>query len=118
MKGSSKMLAELRRRYEFKGIETEEFRRLCAEFMPPGSTDAKLENFFDQWVYGTGVPTLKLSYSVKGKPGAYKLTGTVSQSDAGRGFQRGGAGGDSDRAWETGCPAGADEFGRSGVVLV
>jgi len=82
----SKMLAELRRRYEFKAIETEEFRRLCAEFMPPGSIDAKLENFFDQWVYGTGVPTLKLSYSVKGKPGAYKLTGTVTQSDADEDF--------------------------------
>ncbi len=77
----SKMLAELRRRYEFKTLETEDFRLLCAEFLPPGSTDAKLENFFDQWVYGTGVPTLKLSYSVKGKPGAYKLTGTVTQSD-------------------------------------
>jgi aminopeptidase N len=82
----SKMLAELRRRYEFKAIETEEFRRLCAEFMPPGAIDAKLENFFDQWVYGTGVPTLKLAYSVKGKPGAYKLTGTVTQSDADEDF--------------------------------
>ena len=82
----SKMLAELRRRYEFKTIDTEEFRRLCSEFMPPGSIDAKLENFFDQWVYGTGVPTLKLSYSVKGKPGAYKLTGTVTQSDADEDF--------------------------------
>jgi hypothetical protein len=45
---------QLSRRYEFKTIETEDFRRLCAEFMPPGSIDAKLENFFDQWVYGTG----------------------------------------------------------------
>ncbi len=76
-----KMLAELRRRYEFKAVETEDFRRLCAEFLPPGSNDAKLENFFDQWVYGTGVPTLKFTYSVKGKPGAYKLTGTVTQSE-------------------------------------
>jgi aminopeptidase N len=54
---------------------------LCAEFLPRGSNDAKLENFFDQWVYGTGVPTLKLTFAVKGKPGAYKLTGTVTQSD-------------------------------------
>ena len=76
-----KMLTELRRRYQFKAIDTEEFRLLCAEFLPPGSNDAKFENFFDQWVYGTGVPTLKLTYSVKGAAGAYKLTGKVTQSD-------------------------------------
>jgi aminopeptidase N len=76
-----KMLAEMRRRYQWKRIDTEAFRLLCAEFLPPGSPDAKLENFFDLWVYGTGVPTLKLTYSVKGKPGAYKLTGTVTQTD-------------------------------------
>jgi aminopeptidase N len=76
-----KMLAEMRRRYQWKPLDTESFRLLCAEFLPPGSSDAKLENFFDQWVYSTGVATLKLTYTVKGKPGAYKLTGTVTQSD-------------------------------------
>jgi hypothetical protein len=76
-----KMLAELRRRYEWKTIDTEQFRLLCAEFLPPQSPDPMLENFFDQWVYGTGIPTLKLTYSVKGKPGAWKLTGKVAQSD-------------------------------------
>jgi hypothetical protein len=77
----TKMLAELRRRYEWKTIDTEQFRLLCAEFLPPQSPDPTLENFFDQWVYGTGIPTLKLTYSVKGKPGAWKLTGRVAQSD-------------------------------------
>jgi hypothetical protein len=75
-----KMLAELRRRYQFQALDTEGFRKLCAEFLPPGSVDSKLEGFFDQWVYGTGVPALKLTYSVKGTAGAYKLTGTVTQS--------------------------------------
>ncbi len=76
-----KMLAELRRRYEWKTLDTEALRAICAEFLPPGVPDAKLENFFDQWVYGTGVPTLKMTFAVKGKPGAYKLTGTVTQAD-------------------------------------
>lgn len=76
-----RMLAELRRRYEWKRIDTEQFRLLCAGFLPPHSADPKLENFFEQWVYGTGIPTLKMSYAVKGKPGAWKLTGTVTQSD-------------------------------------
>jgi aminopeptidase N len=77
----TKMLAELRRRYEWKTIDTEQFRLLCAEFMPKDASDPKLETFFDQWVYGTGVPALKLVYSVKGKPGALKLTGTLTQSE-------------------------------------
>ncbi len=76
-----RMLAELRRRYEWKAIDTEEFRLLCAEFLPPHSPDPKLENFFDEWVYGTGIPTLKLTYAVKGRPGAWKLNGTIAQSD-------------------------------------
>jgi aminopeptidase N len=76
-----KMLAELRRRYEWKTLDTEQFRLLCAEFVPPQSPDPKLENFFDQWVYGTGIPGLKLTSSVKGKPGAWKLSGTITQSD-------------------------------------
>ncbi len=77
----TKMLAELRRRYERKTIDTEQFRELCVEFLPPGLPDPKLENFFDEWVYGTGVPTLKLTYSIKGQQGSYTLTGTVAQSD-------------------------------------
>ncbi len=76
-----RMLAELRRRYEWKPVDTEQFRLLCAEFLPPRSPDPKLESFFDQWVYRTGIPTLKLTYSVKGKPGAWKLAGTITQSD-------------------------------------
>jgi len=76
-----RMLAELRRRYEWQPVDTEQFRLLCAEFLPPHAPDPKFESFFDQWVYGTGIPTLKLSYAVKGKPGAWKLTGTIAQSD-------------------------------------
>jgi len=73
-----KMLAELRRRYEWKTITTDEFRQLCAEYLPAGSPDPKLLDFFDQWVYDTGMPTLKLTYAVTGN----KLTGTITQTDA------------------------------------
>ena len=77
----TKMLAELRRRYEFKDITTGDFRALCAAFLPPKSADPKLEDFFDVWVYGTGIPGIKMNYSVKGKLGALELTATVTQSD-------------------------------------
>ena len=75
------MLGELRRRYEWKPVSTEDFRQLADEFLPPKSSDPKLEAFFDQWVYSTGIPTLKLSYEVHGRPPEVKLTGSVEQSD-------------------------------------
>jgi len=75
------MLGELRRRYEWKTISTEQFQQFAAEFLPPHSADPKLETFFEQWVYGTGIPVLKLNYSVRGRAPAVKLTGTVTQSD-------------------------------------
>jgi len=73
------MLAEISKRYDRKEITTEEFRLLAAGFLPPKSDDPKLESFFEQWVYGTGIPTLKLTYAVKGVAPNVKLTGTLTQ---------------------------------------
>jgi aminopeptidase N len=80
------MLADLRKEYERKPLSTEDFRLLAARFLPVQSADPQLENFFDQWVYGTGIPSLKMSYSVKGKGGATRLNGTVTQSDVASDF--------------------------------
>lgn len=75
------MLGELRRRYEYKTLTTDQFRQVAASFLPASSPDSKLELFFESWVYGTGIPTLKVSQSVKGTLPAFKVTGTVSQGD-------------------------------------
>jgi hypothetical protein len=80
------MLAELARTYDRKEVSTEEFRLLAAKFLPPKAEDSKLENFFDQWVYGSGIPSLKLNYSVKGKAPDVKLVGTVTQTDVDEDF--------------------------------
>ncbi len=80
------MLAQLRKRYQYKKISTEEFRMLAAEFMPPKSPDPQLEWFFEQFVYATGVPALKLDYSVKDSGGQYRLTGTITQKDVDKEF--------------------------------
>ena len=76
-----RMLLELRKRYELRPLSTEEFRALAAEFLPPHDPDPALESFFDTWVYGTGIPLLELSTSVRGKAPAVALTVTVRQSD-------------------------------------
>ncbi|MFN7997748.1 MAG: M1 family aminopeptidase [Bryobacteraceae bacterium] len=80
------MLATLRKEYEHKALTADAFRQTAARFLPPLSPDPHLENFFDQWVYGTGIPSLKLSYSVKGKAPSIQLRGTVTQSDVEDGF--------------------------------
>jgi hypothetical protein len=76
------MLRELMTRYGGKEISTEDFRQLAAQFLPPKSDDSKLEAFFEQWVYGTGIPNLKLAWSIKGKAPSLRLAGTLTQSDA------------------------------------
>jgi aminopeptidase N len=80
------MLGELRREYEYKTITIEEFRQLACKYLPPKFPDPKLENFFDEWVYDTGIPSLKLKYSISGKAPAVKLSGTVTQTDVGESF--------------------------------
>ena len=80
------MLTEVLKRYDHQEMSTEDFRRVAARFTPPKSDDGDLETFFDTWIYGTGIPTLKMSYSVKGKAPALRLTGTVTQTDVEGGF--------------------------------
>lgn len=75
------LLADVMKRYDHRKIGTEEFRAVAASHLPPKSPDATLENFFEQWVYNTGIPSLKMSWSVKGKAPALRVVGTVEQAD-------------------------------------
>jgi hypothetical protein len=69
-------LADLCRQYRFQTLSTDQFRRLAAHYLPPDSKDPALETFFDTWVYGTGIPVLRLKYAIRGT----RVTGTVEQS--------------------------------------
>jgi aminopeptidase N len=80
------LLAEISKRYDRRDITSEEFRLLAAEYLPPKSDDPKLESFFEQWVYGTGIPAIKLVWNVKGAAPNVRLTGTVTQSGVGEDF--------------------------------
>jgi hypothetical protein len=77
------LLREITTRYAGEEMSTDAFRELAAKYLPPKSDDPKLEAFFEQWVYGTGIPSLKLAWSVKGKAPSLRLVGTLTQSDAG-----------------------------------
>lgn len=80
------MLGELRKRFEYGFVSTEDLRSIAAEFSPKGLPDPQLEYFFDTWVYSTGIPALKLRTSVSGKAPKLQLTVNVSQSGVGEEF--------------------------------
>jgi hypothetical protein len=75
-----KMLGELLKRYRYKSLSTQGFKEVAAEFMLPSAPDPKLDAFFDQWVYGTGIPELKLQSSISGSAPKVKVKLTVQQS--------------------------------------
>jgi hypothetical protein len=75
------LLGDIMKTYDHQKVTTEQFRLMAAAHLPPKSEDPTLESFFEQWVYGTGIPSLKVTWSVKGKAPALRVVGTVEQSD-------------------------------------
>lgn len=75
------MLLALRQRFEFKPVTTDQLRLLASEFLPLKSPDPKLETFFEQWVYSTGIPKLEMKSAVRGKAPSVKLSVTLKQSE-------------------------------------
>ena len=76
-----RLLRDIATSYKLKRISTEDFRHEAARFVPPGSSDLELEDFFDQWVYSTGIPTLKLTYRVRKKRPGVILSGEIRQEN-------------------------------------
>lgn len=63
--------------YAAQPISNEDFRRLASNFVPAGQQDRSLEDFFDAWVYGTGIPTLRLSGS--GQSASLEMSGVDNE---------------------------------------
>jgi aminopeptidase N len=81
-----KMLGEVRKRFEYRTISTDQFREVASSFLPKNAPDPKLQGFFQTWVYGTGIPSLKVTWSVKGKAPALRLTATITQTQVSEEF--------------------------------
>lgn len=75
--GDEKFLALLREvSSHHRSISTEEFRSVASAYAPE-SPDPGLKIFFENWVYGTGIPAVKVSYTWR----SGKLTGKIVQRD-------------------------------------
>lgn len=67
-------------------ITTEGFRELAAEYVPEGYRDPELRDFFDEWVYGTGIPKLTAKWSQKARGGRHHFELHLSMSGVDRFF--------------------------------
>ena len=82
--GDSNFFAFLRslcEQYRFQPIDTNGFRTLAAQFLPKDSPDRDLQDFFDQWVYSTGIPTFHVDFETKSAGREFLVTGRLRQED-------------------------------------
>ena len=80
--GNSNFFAFLRslcEQFRFRSIDTEGFRTLAARFLPKDSPDRDFQDFFDQWVYSTGIPTLNVDFETKSAGRGFLVTGRLRQ---------------------------------------
>jgi hypothetical protein len=80
------LLRGIRDNYQFKSLSTEDFRSEAARFVPQDWPDPQLENFFDQWVYDTGIPTLSVQYHAEGTPPRVRFSGRLIQQNVPESF--------------------------------
>jgi hypothetical protein len=69
-----------------KDVSTEDFKRAVERNMTPEMAamgGGKMDWFFDEWVYGTEMPSYKLEYSINGNT----VTGRVTQSGVSDNFR-------------------------------
>lgn len=79
-----KLLAHLTSKFQRKPLSVEDLRQSAALFTDPKSADPKLEVFFENWVYSTGIPELKLN----AKPSAgLRVAGTLTQGGVSQDFE-------------------------------
>jgi predicted metalloprotease with PDZ domain len=77
------LMAEFYQKYKGKSASTDDFQKLTEHYFGSDMTW-----FFDQWVYGTEIPTLKCTKSVtKNAAGHYDLKLTIEQKDVSRPFK-------------------------------
>ena len=85
------MMHEFVQRWAGKNPSTDDFQEVAERHMSPNmdlAGDGTLDYFFDQWVRGTDIPTLKSDFKITDVgDGNYRLSGEVSQEDVPAGFR-------------------------------
>jgi len=77
----SAMLREFVDAYGGKPASTWDFKRLAEKY-----ADKKLDWFFDEWVFGTGVPSYSADYKIEASGSGFSVDGVIKQSGVPEGF--------------------------------
>lgn len=80
------MLGDLRRRFQYKTVSTEDLQNLVREFAakraaatePPAASAEAVDTFFDNWVRSTGIPAIRVRYTTSGRAPSVRISGTVA----------------------------------------
>jgi aminopeptidase N len=75
-----KLLGEICRARRFQPLLAKDFQAAAAAYLPKGDPDPKLDHFFEHWVENTGIPTVTMTTSVRGKAPRVKLTVNVAHN--------------------------------------
>lgn len=85
------MMNDFIRTHYNKDVSTEDFQKIVDKHLPPEldlDGNKRADWFFDQWVYGTEVPSYKLDYQLaQGADGKTALTGRITQSGVSDAFR-------------------------------
>lgn len=68
-------IEDLRTQFRGKSVSTYDFKALAEKH-----SGKPLDWFFDDWVFGTGIPSYKLDYKVDPGPGGFVVSGSILQS--------------------------------------
>jgi hypothetical protein len=85
------MLRDFVVHYQGQSVSTEDFVSHAEKYMTPQNDlerNHKLDWFFNEWVYGTGIPTYTLNTEVRAlASGQYVVEGTITQSNVPEDFE-------------------------------
>ncbi len=82
-----KMLGQLTREFANKPLRTEDLRLAATAGMPKDVPDRDLTNFFETWVYGTGIPQLDMTWTAKGLAGKKIVEIKLKQTQVAEDFE-------------------------------
>jgi hypothetical protein len=84
------MMHDFVKTYLHQNASTEGFKRIVERHMTPAmniDNNGRMDWFFNEWVYGSEIPSYKLEYSITPDSGKFLLTGSLTQSGVSEGFK-------------------------------
>lgn len=85
------MMHDFTQTYDNQSASTEDFKAIAEKYMTPDMNldeNGRLDWFFNEYVYGTGIPTYEFKPSITDAgEGKWKISGTITQSGVPQGWK-------------------------------